>query len=426
MSALNFIFGRPRKTKTINLNLQNMPERAMLTLSSRVQEIKPSPTLAIDAKAKALQSEGVDVVNFGAGEPDFDTPDNIKEAGIKAIRDGFTNYTPVPGIPQLRKAIAAKLKRENRLDYQMEEIIVSCGGKHSFYNLAQALLNPGDEVVIPAPYWVSYPPMVSLAGGVPVIIATGEETSFKISAAQLAKAITPRTRAVVINSPSNPTGAAYTFAELKALAEVVVENDILLISDEIYEHIVYDNFSQHSPAEISPEVRRRCIIINGASKSYSMTGWRIGFTAGPAPLIAAMNKIQSQSTSNPTSISQMAALEAYNGPQDYVKNVLSHFTERRAFIVKALNEIPGVTCFNPQGAFYVFPGVKGLLGRSCKGRLIDSSLTLCELLLDEARIAAVPGEAFGAPGYMRLSYATSMENITKGIERLSNFVKVLA
>ncbi|MBN2707213.1 MAG: aminotransferase class I/II-fold pyridoxal phosphate-dependent enzyme, partial [Deltaproteobacteria bacterium] len=248
----------------------------------------------------------------------------------------------------------------------------------------------------------------------------------KISAAQLAKAVTPRTRAVVINSPSNPTGAAYTFAELKALAEVVVENDILLISDEIYEHIVYDNFSQHSPAEISPEVRRRCIIINGASKSYSMTGWRIGFTAGPAPLIAAMNKIQSQSTSNPTSISQMAALEAYNGPQDYVKNVLSHFTERRAFIVKALNEIPGVTCFNPQGAFYVFPGVKGLLGRSCKGRLIDSSLTLCELLLDEARIAAVPGEAFGAPGYMRLSYATSMENITKGIERLSNFVKVLA
>ena len=398
----------------------------MLTLSSRVQQIKPSPTLAITAKAKALQAEGIDVVNFGAGEPDFDTPDNIKEAGIKAIRDGFTKYTPVPGSPQLRQAIVTKLKRENRLDYVESEIIVSCGGKHSFYNLAQALLDPGDEVIVPAPYWVSYPPMVSLAGGVPVILETGEDDGFKLSPERLKAAITAKTRAVVINSPSNPTGAAYSWEELQALAEVVVQNDILLISDEIYEHIIYDGFVQRSPAEISPAVKERCIILNGVSKSYSMTGWRIGFTAGPTPLIAAMTKIQSQSTSNPTSISQMAAIEAYNGPQDYVCNVLVDFAERRAYIVKALNEIPGITCFNPQGAFYVFPSAKGLLGKTCKGREIDSSLTLCDLLLDDAKIAAVPGEAFGAPGYLRLSYATSMENISKGIERLSAFVKGLS
>ena len=398
----------------------------MLTLSSRVQQIKPSPTLAITAKAKALQAEGVDVVNFGAGEPDFDTPENIKEAGIKAIRDGFTNYTPVPGIPQLRQAIAAKLKRENQLDYMENEIVVSCGGKHSFYNLAQALLDPGDEVIVPAPYWVSYPPMVSLAGGVPVILETSEDNGFKLSPERLKVAITEKTRAVIINSPSNPTGAAYSWEELQALAEVVVQNDILLISDAIYEHIIYDGFVQRSPAEISPAVKKRCVILNGVSKSYSMTGWRIGFTAGPEPLIAAMTKIQSQSTSNPTSISQMAAVEAYNGPQDYVVNVLVDFAERRAYIVKALNEIPGISCFNPQGAFYAFPSVKGLLGKSCKGREIDSSLTLCELLLDEAKIAAVPGEAFGAPGYLRLSYATSMDNITKGIRRLAEFVKGLS
>ncbi len=398
----------------------------MLTLSSRVKEIKPSPTLAITAKAKLLQAEGVDVINFGAGEPDFDTPDNIKAAGIKAIEDGFTNYTAVPGIPQLRQAIVAKLKRENNLDYNEAEIIVSCGGKHSFYNLAQALLNPGDEVIIPAPYWVSYPPMVSLAGGVPVVLETSQDEDFKLSPARLEAAITPKTRAVVINSPSNPTGAAYSWDELQALAAVVVKNNILLISDEIYEHITYDGFAQRSPAEISPEVKKHCIILNGVSKSYSMTGWRIGFTAGPAPLIAAMTKIQSQSTSNPTSISQMAAIEAYNGPQDYVVNVLTAFAERRAFIIKALNEIPGVTCFNPQGAFYAFPNVKGLFGKSCKDKKIDSALTLCALLLDEAKIAAVPGEAFGSPGYMRLSYATSMDNIVNGIKRFSEFVKGLS
>jgi len=394
-------------------------------LSQRVQQIKPSPTLAITAKAKAMQAEGIDVVNFGAGEPDFDTPDNIKQAAIKAINEGFTKYTAAPGIPALKQAIAAKLKRENDLDYAENQIIVSCGGKHSFYNLAQALLDPGDEVIIPAPYWVSYPPMVSLAGGVPVIIAAGQEQGFKITPEQLEGAITGKTRAVVINSPSNPTGAAYSLDELKALAEVAVRKEILIISDEIYEHIIYDGFKQFSPAQIGPEVKERCIILNGVSKSYSMTGWRIGFTAGPVELIAAMTKIQSQSTSNPTSISQKAAIEAYNGPQDYVKNVLQHFDERRRYIVSALNQIPGVSCFTPQGAFYAFPGIAGLIGKEYEGREIDSSLTLCELLLDKAKIAAVPGEAFGAPGYLRLSYATSLDNIKKGISRFADFVKVL-
>ena len=397
-----------------------------IKLSQRVQQIKPSPTLAITAKAKALQAEGVDVVNFGAGEPDFDTPDNIKEAAIKAINEGFTKYTAAPGIPQLKQAICAKLKRENDLDYAENQIIVSCGGKHSFYNLAQALLDPGDEVIIPAPYWVSYPPMVSLAGGVPVIIEAGQEQGFKITPAQLEGAITPKTRAVVINSPSNPTGAAYTLDELKTLAEVAVAKDILIISDEIYEHIIYDGFKQYSPAQISPEIKERCVILNGVSKSYSMTGWRIGFTAGPAELVAAMTKIQSQSTSNPTSISQKAAIEAYNGPQDYVRDVLKHFDERRRYIVKALNEIPGVTCTNPQGAFYAFPGVEGLIGKKCRSQEIDSSLSLCEMLLDEAKIAVVPGEAFGAPGYMRLSYATSLDNIKKGISRFAEFIKALS
>jgi aspartate aminotransferase len=386
----------------------------MIRLATRVKNLKPSPTLAISAKAKAMQAAGVDVVNFGAGEPDFDTPDNVKEAAIAAIREGFTSYTAVPGIPELKQAIVAKLERENRLTYTPEEIIVSCGGKHSFYNLAQALLDPGDEVIVPAPYWVSYPPMVELAGGTAVILTTTAKNGFKVTPAQLRAAITPKTRAVVINSPANPTGAAYTWDELQALAMVAQDEDILVISDEIYEHIVYDGFEQRSIAEISPEMKARTIILNGVSKSYAMTGWRIGFTAGPAPLVAAMTKIQSQSTSNPTSISQKAAVEAYNGQQDFIASVLPAFRARRDFIVKALNEIPGITCFNPVGAFYAFPAVHGLLGGA-----VQDSLALAELLLDEAKIAPVPGEAFGAPGFLRFSYATSMENIEKGMERLA-------
>ncbi len=397
----------------------------MMKLASRVQQIKPSPTLAISAKAKAMQAAGVDVINFGAGEPDFDTPDNIKAAGIKAIQEGFTRYTAVPGIPELKKAIQAKLSRENGLSYEADEIIVSCGGKHSFYNMAQALLDPGDEIIVPAPYWVSYPPMIQLAGGKAVIIPTTEDQGFKVTPEQLRRQITEKTRAVVINSPSNPTGSAYSLAELEALAEVIIEHDILVISDEIYEHIIYDGFAQHSIAGVNLQMKERTIILNGVSKSYAMTGWRIGFTAAPAPLVAAMTKIQSQSTSNPTSISQKAAIEAYNGPQDFIAMVLPAFDERRRYIVKALNDIQGVSCFTPTGAFYAFPRVKELLSMSFNGQPVESSLNLCALLLDEARIAAVPGEAFGAPGYLRLSYATSLENIKNGMERLADFVKRL-
>ena len=397
----------------------------MMKLASRVQQIKPSPTLAISAKAKAMQAAGVDVINFGAGEPDFDTPDNIKAAGIKAIQEGFTRYTAVPGIPELKKAIQAKLSHENGLSYEADEIIVSCGGKHSFYNMAQALLDPGDEIIVPAPYWVSYPPMIQLAGGKAVIIPTTEDQGFKITPEQLRRQITEKTRAVVINSPSNPTGSAYSLAELEALAEVIIEHDILVISDEIYEHIIYDGFAQHSIAGVNLQMKERTIILNGVSKSYAMTGWRIGFTAAPAPLVAAMTKIQSQSTSNPTSISQKAAIEAYNGPQDFIAMVLPAFDERRRYIVKALNDIQGVSCFTPTGAFYAFPRVKELLSMSFNGQPVESSLNLCALLLDEARIAAVPGEAFGAPGYLRLSYATSLENIKNGMERLADFVKRL-
>jgi len=398
----------------------------MIRLASRVQQIKPSPTLAISAKAKAMQAAGVDVINFGAGEPDFDTPGNIKAAGIKAIQDGFTRYTAVPGIPELKKAIQQKLERENGLNYETDEIIVSCGGKHSFYNMAQALLDPGDEIIVPSPYWVSYPPMVQLAGGKAVIIPTTEDQGFKITPEQLGKYITEKTRAVVINSPSNPTGSAYSLAELQELATVIIEHDILVISDEIYEHIIYDGFAQHSIAAVNPQMKERSIILNGVSKNYAMTGWRIGFTAAPAPLVAAMTKIQSQSTSNPTSISQKAAIEAYNGPQDFIAMVLPAFDERRRYIVKTLNDIPGISCFNPTGAFYAFPQIKSLLAKSFNGQVIGSSLNLCDLLLDEAKIAAVPGEAFGAPGYLRLSYATSLENIKNGMERLAYFVQQLS
>ena len=397
----------------------------MIRLSSRVQQIKPSPTLAISAKAKAMQAAGVDVINFGAGEPDFDTPDNIKAAGIKAIQEGFTRYTAVPGIPELKKAIQQKLERENGLQYETDEIIVSCGGKHSFYNMAQALLDPGDEIIVPSPYWVSYPPMVQLAGGKAVIIPTTEDQGFKITPEQLREHISAKTRAVVINSPSNPTGSAYSPAELEELAAVIAESNILVISDEIYEHIIYDDFTQQSIAAINPQMKERTIILNGVSKSYAMTGWRIGFTAAPAPLVAAMTKIQSQSTSNPTSISQKAAIEAYSGPQDFIAMVLPAFDERRCYIVKALNDIPGISCFNPTGAFYAFPQVTGLLAKNYHGQAIDSSLNLCALLLDEAKIAAVPGEAFGAPGYLRLSYATSLENIKNGMNRLESFVQQL-
>jgi len=395
-------------------------------LSSRVKLIKPSPTLAITAKAKAMKAEGIDVVGFGAGEPDFDTPDHVKEAAIAAIRAGFTKYTPTGGIPELKQAIINKLKRDSGLTYEPQEVLVSVGGKHSFYNLAQALFEEGDEVIIPAPYWVSYPPMVTLAGATPVILDTDEKTEFKLSPEQLSRAITSKTKAVVLCSPSNPTGSAYEKAELEAIAAVVLDKNIRVISDEIYEKFTYDGFEWSSIAGLGPEIRERTFVLNAVSKTYSMTGWRIGYAAGDREVIAAMNRIQDQSTSNPASISQKAAVAALEGPQDYVTMMLREFEKRRRVMVEGLNAIEGISCLWPKGAFYVFPNVSALYGRKFEGKALDGSTGLTEYLLSSARVAVVPGDGFGADSYVRLSYATSMEAIEKGLARIAEAVSRLS
>jgi aspartate aminotransferase len=389
-----------------------------MKLSQRAQMIKPSPTLAITAKAKALSAQGIDVISFGAGEPDFDTPQHIKDAAIVALQQGFTKYTPVGGIDELKEAICAKLERDNKVHYQREQIVVSCGGKHSFYNLAQALIDKGDEVIIPAPYWVSYPPMIELAEGKPVIVDTTEEEGFKLLPHALEQAITPKTKAVLINSPSNPTGSAYTRKELETLADVALRRKILIISDEIYERIVYDGFEQVSIASLGEEVQASTIIVNGLSKTYAMTGWRIGYTAGPQELIAAMNRIQSQSTSNPTSFAQKGALEALQGSQAEIAIMVEEYQKRRDLIWKALTAIKGVTCYKPQGAFYCFPNVSAYLGKDHKGKRIKDTTVLTDYLLDEARVAVVPGIEFGAEGYLRLSYPIAPEVIQEGIKRI--------
>jgi aspartate aminotransferase len=395
-------------------------------LSDRVRKIKPSPTLAITAKAKAMKAEGIDVVGFGAGEPDFDTADHIKEAAIEAIRAGFTKYTPSGGIPELKKAIVDKLRSDSGLEYEPAEVLVSVGGKHSFYNLAQAFLQEGDEVIIPAPYWVSYPPMVTLAGATPVILDTDEKTEFKISPEQLRRAITDKTKALVLCSPSNPTGSGYSREELAGLGEIIVEKKIAVLSDEIYEKFTYDGFKWMSIASLSPELKERTYVLNAVSKTYSMTGWRIGYAAGNRETIAAMNKVQDQSTSNPTSISQKAAVAALTGPQDCVARMLEEFKKRRRVIVEGLNAIEGITCIWPQGAFYVFPNVSALYARKFEGKALGSSGGFTEYLLDTARVAVVPGEGFGADNYVRLSYATSMEVIEKGLSRIAEAVKRLS
>lgn len=395
-------------------------------LSHRVTLIKPSPTLAITAKANAMKAEGIDVVGFGAGEPDMDTPDHIKAAAIDAIRAGFTKYTPTGGIPDLKQAIIAKLKRDSGIEYKPTEILVTVGGKHAFYNLAQSIFQEGDEVIIPAPYWVSYPPMVTLAGATPVILESNEKAGFKITPDQVRRAVTTRTKAIVICSPSNPTGAGYTKEELARLGEVIVEKDIFVLSDEIYEKIVYDGFESVSIASLTPELKRRTFVLNAVSKTYSMTGWRIGYAAGNAEVIAAMNRVQDQSTSNPTSIAQKAAVAALNGPQECVSRMVVEFEKRRKVIVDGLNGIEGISCYRPQGAFYVFPNVSALYGRMYEGKPITGSNALTEYLLDTARVAVVPGEGFGADDYIRLSYATSMENIEKGLKRIAEAVKRLS
>jgi aspartate aminotransferase len=394
-------------------------------LAARIAKIKPSETLAITAKTNSLRAEGRDVIGFGAGEPDFDTPVNIKNAAIEAIESGFTKYTPVGGTDELKDAIVAKLKRDNSLEYKRSQIVISCGAKHTLYNLAQALFDEGDEVIIPAPYWVSYPDIVVLAGGRPVIVNTKEKEGFKMKPDQLKAAITKRTRAVIINSPSNPTGAAYSPEELKAIAAVLMNKDILVISDDIYEKIFYAKFPFANIASVEEKMKSRTIIVNGVSKTYAMTGWRIGYAAGPEEIVAAINKIQSQNTSNPTSISQKAALEALSGDQSGVDKMVSEFHKRRNFIVDALNQIPGVKCFSPEGAFYVFPNVADIYGRSYQGKKITNSAELIDYLLDEANVAAVPGAAFGSDDHIRLSYATSLANIEEGIKRIKNAVAKL-
>lgn len=387
-----------------------------LQLSDRVQNIKPSPTLAVTNRAAELRAAGKDIIGLGAGEPDFDTPKHIKDAAIKAIEDGFTKYTAVDGTPSLKKAIINKFKRDNGLSYEPNQILVSCGGKQSFFNMALALLNPGDEVVIPAPYWVSYPDMVRIAEGTPVIVETSQENRFKITAAQLEAAITEKTKLVVLNSPSNPSGVAYTEAELKALAAVLLKSpNVLIATDDMYEHILWAEGGFHNIVSVCPELYDRTVVMNGVSKAYSMTGWRIGYVGGPEELIKAMKKIQSQSTSNPTSISQYAAEAALNGSQDCIQKMLVAFKERHDYLVKALNDLPGVECIESDGTFYAFPSFKGAIAAAgC-----ETDVEFAEKMLIEAEVALVPGSAFGTPGHMRLSYATSMANLEKAISRLS-------
>lgn len=397
----------------------------MTTLAERTLLIKPSVTLAIAAKAGKLRSQGIDVINFSAGEPDFDTPDRIKAAAIEALKRGMTKYTDVRGIEPLRQAIAQKYLSDYGLTYKMSEILVSCGAKHSLYNLFQAVVNPGDEILVPAPYWVSYADMALLAGGVPKIIQTSEAAGFRIGAQQLANALSSRTRIFLLNSPSNPTGASYEETELMAIAQVLERHNCLIVTDDIYDKIVYDGFTIRNLATLAPSLRDRIVIINGVSKSYAMTGWRIGYALGPANIIDAAAKIQSQSTSNPTSIAQAAALEAIQGPQEDVAMMVDEFAKRRNVVVERLNAISGVQCLKPQGAFYVFPNIAAFIGKNVNGKSLTSPCDIADYLLEEAKVAAVPGEDFGSNAHIRLSYATSLENIEEGCRRMRDvFAKI--
>jgi len=390
----------------------------MPSLADRVKLIKPSPTLAVSAKAKAMKAQGLDVIDFGAGEPDFDTPEFIKQAAVKALAAGFTKYTAAGGIDELKDAVIQKFQKENGLRYERNQVLISCGAKHSLYNLFQAILNPGDEVLIPAPYWVSYPDMALLGGAKPVFVLAPESKGFKVTADQLEKAISPKTKLVVINSPSNPTGAAYAAADLQSLARVLESQDLYVVSDECYEKIAFGNYVHTSIAGLSEKLKEKTLVVNAVSKTYSMTGWRIGYAAGPKDVIAAMTNIQSQSTSNPTSFAQKGALAALTGPQDEIGKMVTEFNKRREFTVAALRAMPRVTCYDPEGAFYVFPNFSAYLGRSWKDGKIKDDLELSQFLLEEAKVAAVPGSAFGAPGHIRLSYATSMKNLEEGLKRI--------
>ncbi len=394
----------------------------MSIVSNSLKRIKPSPTIAVTSKAREMRAAGKDVIGLGAGEPDFDTPDNIKEAAIQAIKKGDTKYTAVDGTPILKKAIQGKFKRENNISYEVDQISVGTGGKQVLYNVFMATLNPGDEVIIPAPYWVSYPDMVLLAGGTPKIVKCSEKNEFKITPEQLKKAISKKTKWLIINSPSNPTGSCYTKKEIENLSKVLIGNKhVFILSDDIYEHITYDNFKFFTIAQIDT-LKDRTLTMNGVSKSYSMTGWRIGYGAGPKDIIKAVAKIQSQSTTNPSSISQAAAVEALNGTQDFIKSRSDSFKERRDFVVKTLNSINGLSCLKPSGAFYVFPNCKKLLGGKTK---LKTDKEFVEKLLEKAEVAVVQGSAFGLDGYFRISYATSMENLKIALGRIKSFCESL-
>ena len=395
----------------------------MSIISDSLKRIKPSPTIAVTQKARELRAAGKDVIGLGAGEPDFDTPDNVKNAAIKAIKSGDTKYTAVDGTPALKKAIIAKFKRENKLSYTADQITVGTGGKQVLYNAFMATLNKGDEVIIPAPFWVSYPDMVLLAGGKPKIVKCTDQEGFKLTPSKLRKVITKKTKWLILNSPSNPTGAGYTKKEIEELAKVLVKNKkVHILSDDIYEHIKYDNFNFYTIAQNS-KLKDRTLTMNGVSKSYAMTGWRIGYAAGPKDIIKAIGKIQSQSTSNPSSISQAAAVEALNGNQGFIQKRSKAFKERRDFVVKSLNNIKGINCLTPNGAFYVFPSCKGLLNKKTK---LKTDTDFVQKLLEKSNVAVVQGSAFGLDGYFRISYATSMQNLKKAMGRIKTFCESLS
>ncbi len=392
-------------------------------VSNSLKRIKPSPTIAVTSKAREMRAAGKDVIGLGAGEPDFDTPDNIKEAAIEAIRAGETKYTAVDGTPKLKKAIQAKFLRENNLSYDLDQITVGTGGKQVLYNAFMATINKGDEVIVPAPYWVSYPDIILLAGGKPKIIQCAEEDNFKLTPKKLNKAISKKTKWVILNSPSNPTGSAYTKEEILKLSNILIKyKNTYILSDDIYEHVTYDNFNFFTIAQIKA-LKNRTLTMNGVSKSYSMTGWRIGYAGGPKEIIKAIAKIQSQSTSNPSSISQAAAVEALNGTQDFIKTRAESFKERRDFVVESINSIKGLSCLKPEGAFYVFPNCKKLLGKKTKFKTDEEFV---KKLLEKAEVAVVQGSAFGLHGYFRISYATSMNNLKKAMERIKNFCESIS
>lgn len=394
-----------------------------MELSRKGKKISSSVTLAITAKAKMLKEQGVDVVSFGAGEPDFNTPENIQEAGISAIKKGLTRYTPASGILELKEAICKKLNSDNNLLYKPSQIVISNGAKHGLYNALMAICNPGDEIIVPIPYWVSYPELVKLADGIPVYVETKEEDNFKYTKAGLLSAISNKTKAIILNSPNNPTGVAYTRSELEMISELAIKHDLIIISDEIYEKLVYDETKHISIASLNEDIKKRTIVLNGVSKAYAMTGWRIGYTASEEEIAKIMSNIQSHATSNPNSIAQYASVEALNGPQDAIELMRKEFEKRRNYMVEKINSIPNISCNKPDGAFYVMINISKLIGKTIKGVEVNNSVELCTALLEVEKVAAIPGAGFGADNYIRLSYATSLENIIEGLNRIERFLK---